>query len=215
MNTLERTPTLAKRDVRSRLSPRPRPATPRHPRRKTESSFESLALPHLSAVYNFAWGLTRNREVAEDVAQDTFLNAFRSFHTFEPRSNVKAWLFKICRNVVYDGFRRLGRRPTNVPIEDREPASFDPSLASRTLEAYGVDDEATHAVLFGDDVNRFLEELPPEFRRALLLCDVEGLSYKETAGVMGTPLGTVRSRIARARSHLRDRLESRAVAMTP
>ncbi len=172
------------------------------------AAFEAEALEHLGAVYNFALSLTRSPHVAEDVTQETFLNAYRGFCHFEPGSNCKAWLFKVCKNVFIDALRQSVRRPLQVPLENLEPVSLDPSFDKRIFEERGLENEDVHAVLFGDEVNRYLAKLPGEFRQALLLCDVEGLSYQEIAEVMDTPVGTVRSRIFRARNFLKERLET-------
>ena len=171
-------------------------------------AFEAKALPHLAAVYDFSLGLTRNPHVAEDVTQETFLNAYRGFRHFERGSNCKSWLFKVCKNVFIDRFRRRVRRPMQVPLENLEPVSLDPSFDKRVFEERGLENEDLYAVLFGDKINRYLEELPGQFRQALFLCDVEGFSYQEIAEVMDTPVGTVRSRIFRARNFLKERLET-------
>ncbi len=170
--------------------------------------FEKEALPYLDAVYNFAFSLTGAAVAAEDLAQETFLNALRGFRKFQIGTNCKAWLFKVCKNVFIDRLRRRHRRPLQVPLENLEPVSLDPSFDKRIFEERGLENEDVHAVLFGDEINRYLAELPGEFRQALLLCDVEGLSYQEIAEAMGTPVGTVRSRIFRARNFLKERLET-------
>ena len=169
--------------------------------------FEKEALPYLDAVYNFAISLTRNGVVAEDLTQDTFLLAFRGFRKFQIGSNCKAWLFKICKNRFIDQLRRRARVPQQVQVETLEAASLDPPVDTRSLEEHGIRKEEIDTDLFGDEIHRHLAELPESSREALLLCDLEGLSYQEIANVMNTPVGTVRSRISRARSFLRKRWE--------
>ena len=161
----------------------------------------------MDAVYNFACSLTRDRVVAEDLTQETFLHAFRGFLKFRIGSNCKAWLFKICKNLFIDQFRRRAQVPQQAQIETLEAANLDPPVDTRSLEEHGIRNEEVYADLFGDEMYRQLAELPKVFREALLLCDLEGLSYQEIANVMNTPVGTVRSRISRARDFLRPRLE--------
>ena len=168
--------------------------------------FEEETLPYLAAVYNFAFSLTGAAFAAEDLAQETFLNAFRGFRKFEIGTNCKAWLFKICKNLFIDQFRRRVRRREQAPVETLEAASLDPPHDTRTLEIHGIVNEEVYADLFGDEIHRHLAELPTDFREALLLCDLEALSYQEIAKVINKPIGTVRSRISRARSFLRERL---------
>ena len=171
------------------------------------AQFEEEALPYLDAVYNFAFGLTRDRVVAEDLVQETFLRAFRGFRNYKIGTRCKAWLFKICKNLFIDQFRSRARSPLQAQAETLELASVDPPLDTRILEEGGIGNEQVYADLFGDEIYRHLAELPDEFREALLLCDLEELSYEEISKVMDTPIGTVRSRISRARSFLRERLE--------
>ncbi len=168
--------------------------------------FEKEALPYLDAVYNFAFSLTRDCVLAEDLAQETFLHAFRGFRNYKIGTRCKAWLFKICKNLFIDQFRRRVRVPEQVLVETLEAASLDLPHDTRTLEIHGIVNEGVYADLFGDEIQRHLAELPTSFREALLLCDLEGLSYQEIAKVINKPIGTVRSRISRARSFLRERL---------
>lgn len=172
--------------------------------------FEQVALPHLGAVYQFALGLTGNHTSAEDLVQETFLNAYRSFDRFQIGTNCKAWLFRICKNSFIDGYREQKRRPRHQAVETAEPGAFDAPHDTQAFERLNIDQEDLFLDLFGDEVNRFLAELPAEFRQAMLLCDLEGLSYEEIADTLEIPIGTVRSRISRARSFLRERLEDYA-----
>ena len=177
---------------------------------RLREAFEQIAMPYMPAVYQFAYSLARETSQAEDLVQDTFLNAFRSFHRFEIGTNCKAWLFRICKNLFIDRFRERQRRPVHQEIEVAEPPSYDVSTDLRAFEKAGIDDEELFLDLFGDEVNQFIRELPDDFRRAMLLCDLEGLAYEEIAQVLDIPIGTVRSRISRARAFLRERLEGYA-----
>lgn len=178
--------------------------------REQSKMFEQVAMPHIGAVYNFAMSLTRNPGNAEDLAQDTFLNAFRRFQSFSVGTNCKAWLFKICKNLFIDGYRERRRRPQHQEIDTADPAGHDPQGDVMALENREIENEEIFLDLFGDEINRFLQELPEDFRHALVMCDVEGLTYQEIAESMDTPIGTVRSRISRARGILRERLEEYA-----
>lgn len=172
--------------------------------------FDAEAIPHLDAVFNFSYSLTRDRTAAEDLAQETYLRALRGFHNFRAGSSAKAWLFKICRNLFIDRFRRRSRVNMQTLLDSSEPLSFDAEFDSHNFESRGSKQGSNVSDLFGDEVDEQLAELAPEFRQALILCDVEGLSYDEITEIMGTPIGTVRSRISRARSFLRERLEGYA-----
>jgi RNA polymerase sigma-70 factor (ECF subfamily) len=171
--------------------------------------FEQVALPYLEDVHRFASSLTRHDAQAEDLTQETFLAAFRAFDRFEPGTNCKAWLFRIAKNLFIDRLREVKRRPRHQTVVGDLP-THDPQRSVRAFEAHGIENEEIFLDLFGDEVNTHLAELPEEFRRAVLLCDVEGLRYDEIAGILDVPIGTVRSRISRGRAHLRDRLSEYA-----
>ena len=174
------------------------------------SRFEIALLGHLEALYRFCVYITGREDQAEDLIQDTFVNALRNFHQFRPGTNLKAWVFRIARNAHIDRLRRRRREPE--PVELREAAAPDLGVSGAAVEdlsrwrGLALDGGRVFSEEFGDEVNRFLAELPPEFRVALVLCDVEGLSYQEIGQILACPVGTVRSRISRARSFLRDRL---------
>ena len=142
--------------------------------------------------------------------QDTFVSAYKNFERFRVGTNCKAWLFKICKNLFIDGYRARRRRPVHQDVDTAEVASTDREHDVRTFLSSGIDNEELFLDLFGDEINQYLAELPEEFRRALLLCDLEGFSYEEISEVMDTPVGTVRSRISRGRTMLRERLEEYA-----
>ena len=159
-----------------------------------DERFETEALPHLRALYGAAYRMTRNAHDAEDLVQETFLRAYRGFHRFETGTNIRAWLFTILHRVRTDAFRRAGRSPQTVEMIDEGPAVPAPQEAL----ASG-----------GEDIERALAALPEVFRMAVVLRDVEDLSYDEIAGVLGVPVGTVMSRIHRGRGLLRAALGPR------
>jgi len=167
--------------------------------RDPHSDFERDALPHLSAVYGFALRLTRRREDAHDLTQDTFLRAFQRFSAFTQGTNCKAWLFSIAYSIFVNGYHRRHREPTAVSIDHDSIAP--PNAPERSGSPAARAGTAA-------DVEAALAELGAEFRGVVLLVDVEGLSYEEAADVLACPIGTVRSRLFRARKLLADRLRA-------
>ncbi len=152
--------------------------------------FESEALPHFKALYGTAHRMTRNPHDAEDLVQETLLRAYRAFDTYTEGTNVRAWLFTILHRVRTDGFRRAGRKPREVEMNDDGP----PVRGAQ---------EAVAAEL---DVSRALDALPEVFRTAVTLRDIQDFSYDEIAKILSVPVGTVMSRIHRGRTLLRQAL---------
>ena len=154
------------------------------------ANFERVVLPHMATAYNLARWLTRNDHDAEDVVQEAYLRAFRHFDGFQGGDS-RAWLLAIVRNACYTWLQQ-NRRPS-VPLEDALFEAAAPGPGPEALVLEQVDRELLH---------RALEELPPEFREAIILRELEGLSYKEIGAITGVPLATVMSRLARARARL-------------
>ena len=167
--------------------------------------FEDAALRHLEAVYRFAFYLTRNEDEAQDLAQDTFTLAFQGFRKFRGK-DAKTWLLQIARNAWIDRVRKKRRGPDLSALDDIAHGLAAPEKGIERWTSWAIDGEGVFYDLFGDEVNRHIAQLPSEFRIALLLCDIEELSYREISEVLGCPVGTVRSRISRAREELRERL---------
>jgi RNA polymerase sigma-70 factor, ECF subfamily len=164
--------------------------------------FEAVALVHLGAIYRSALRLTHNRAEAEDLAQETCLRAFRSFHRFNPGTNCRAWLFTILRNAFRDRLRRSGRE-----LLDTDAADGDGECQSATAAApVGHPEDEFFLTVLDGDVDRALKALPLPFREVVMLSDLEELSYKEIAEVVGCPVGTVMSRLSRGRALLRQAL---------
>jgi len=160
-------------------------------------SFEEVVLPHLDAAFNYARWLTKNDVDAEDVVQDAFVRALRFFSSLRG-DNARAWLLTIVRNTWYGRFpRRSDGAPATVVV-DRD--KNDPADESLDPEALVIQRQTV------DTVRRALEALPADFREVLVLRELEGLSYKEIATIVGIPIGTVMSRLARARERLQDAL---------
>jgi RNA polymerase sigma-70 factor (ECF subfamily) len=159
--------------------------------------FEAIALPFTSSLYNTALHLTHRPEDASDLVQETYLRAYRTFHNFVPGTNCKAWLFTILYSVFVNQYRKEQREPKAVSIEELEEnsrhflttAEWDPHWAQNPGEV-------------GTEVDQALNSLPESFRLAVLLVDVEEMSYEEAAAIMNCPMGTVRSRLFRARKQL-------------
>jgi RNA polymerase sigma-70 factor (ECF subfamily) len=175
------------------------------------SQFSDAAMRYAPQLYSAALRMTRNPADAEDLVQDTYLRAYRSFHTFEEGTNLRAWLFRILTNSFINSYRARQRRPTETDIDDvedlylyRRVRDIDPSTRSA---------EDTMFDLFTDDeVKRALESLPENFRLPVLLADVEGFAYKEIADMLDIPIGTVMSRLHRGRKAMQKELIDSAAA---
>jgi RNA polymerase sigma-70 factor (ECF subfamily) len=169
-------------------------------------AFEELTLPHLSALYNLALNLTRDPADAEDLLQETYFRAYRFFDQYRPGTNVRAWLFKILRNGFINRYRRARREPEEVDFSKVESA-FE-SIVERVAggRAGGDPESDLMARSLDEPINAAMRALPSEYRVVLLLAVVEGFTYREIAAVLDCPIGTVMSRLHRARRFLQVRL---------
>jgi RNA polymerase sigma-70 factor (ECF subfamily) len=167
--------------------------------------FERTALVHLDSLYGLARKLTRDPVEAEDLTQETFLRAYRFFDRFEPGTNCRAWLFRILRNCFCNRVRRGAVRPGQVNFSAIEE-KLERLVLREEVPAPPDPGQALDAARLRREIEEAMEELPPDYRSALILAVAEGFSYREVAEILGCPMGTVMSRVHRARKHLQARL---------
>jgi RNA polymerase sigma-70 factor (ECF subfamily) len=180
--------------------------------RERRAEFERQALVHTDALFGAAYRLTRNARDAEDLVQDSLLRAYRFWASFEQDSNCKAWLLRIVTNTFINEYQRRKRSREVLDAASAEQDATDGVL----LHAGATDRQSPERTLLersvSDDVQRALDSLPDDFRTAVVLCDVQGLSYKEIADIMQTPVGTVMSRLFRGRKLLAVALREFAIS---
>lgn len=167
--------------------------------------FEELTSPHLGALYRFAVQKMKDAHQAEDLVQEVCLKAYRAFDRFERGTDYKAWLFRILSNTILDLQRKASRKPAEVNLDmgsSRFPLTIE-AEHTRLLDP----EQQLLALSLAHEVRAAIDDLPPEWQAVVLLSFVEGFSYKEIATLLGCPIGTVMSRLYRARQFLRQRLE--------
>jgi len=177
-----------------------------------DARFERDVVPFLGQLYPAALRMTRNPSDAEDLVQETLTKAYAGFHQFKPGTNLRAWLHRILANTFINNYRKKRREPIQdlgADFQDDWQTGSDPlTPPARSAEAEALER------LADSDILQALRELPEDFRAAIYLADIEGYPYKEIAEMMGTPIGTVMSRLHRGRTKLRQRLASYAANRT-
>ncbi len=185
-------------------------ANKKNQKEKYDRIFEEEFLPQIDSLYTFAYHLTYNEEDANDLVQETYLKAYRFIDKYIEGTNAKAWLFKILKNVFINQYRRKSKRPTKVDYEeiityqDEEDTKFSSYMDLR---------EEMFQDMMGDEVTNAINALPVDFRVVILLCDVEGFTYEEISKIIDIPIGTVRSRLHRARNMLKEKLKEYAQSL--
>jgi len=169
-----------------------------------ELIFENEFLLHIHSIYNFAYRITFNEDDAKDLVQETYLKAFRFIDSFQKGTNAKAWLFRILKNSFINEFRKKSKEPAKVDYQEVE--TF---YNSEEIDQPITSDLRVEAIKekIGDEVSVALNSLDIDFRTVIILCDLEGFTYEEMAKILDIPIGTVRSRLHRARNLLRDKLK--------
>ncbi len=175
-----------------------------------EQVFETEFLPQIDSLYNFAYHLTYNEDDANDLVQETYMKAFRFIEKYDTGTNAKAWLFKILKNAFINQYRKKAKQPTKVDYEeivnfhDEEDTQYSSYLDLR---------EEIFQGMMGDEVTNAINSLPVDFKTVILLCDIEGFTYEEIAKIIDIPIGTVRSRLHRARNMLKEKLTDYAQSL--
>jgi RNA polymerase sigma-70 factor (ECF subfamily) len=179
------------------------------PTNKRERIFEEELFPHMESLKTFAYHLSYNENDADDLVQETYLKAHRFIDKYDEGTNAKAWLFKILKNAYINEYRKRSKRPNKVDFEDivNYHESEDSSSAYFDLR------EEIFQNMMGDEVTIAINALPIDFRTVILLCDIEGFTYEEISKIIDVPIGTVRSRLFRARNMLKEKLKNYAQSL--
>jgi len=172
--------------------------------------FNQEFLPHINSMYNFAYRLALDRDDAKDLVQDTYFKAFRFIESFQRGTNAKAWLFRILKNSFINEYRKKVKEPNKVDYQEVE-SYYNSEDVDRVI----TPDLRVDALkdMIGDEISNALNALDVDFRTVIILCDLEGFKYEEMAKILDIPIGTVRSRLHRARQLLKEKLSEYAKSM--
>ncbi len=172
--------------------------------------FNNEFLPHITSMYNFAYRLSFDEDDAKDLVQETYLKAYRFINSFQQGTNAKAWLFRILKNSFINEFRKRSKEPTKVDYQEVE-TYYNSDEVDETITTDLRVDSLQHMI--GDEVTTALNSLAVDFRTVIILCDLEDFTYEEMAKILDIPIGTIRSRLHRARNLLKERLNKYALSM--
>jgi RNA polymerase sigma factor (sigma-70 family) len=172
--------------------------------------FNGEFMPHINSMYNFGYRLTLDSDDAKDLVQDTYLKAYRFIESFQRGTNAKAWLFRILKNSFINDYRKKSKEPNKVDYQEVE--SY---YNSEDVDRQITPDLRVEALkdMIGDEISNALNSLDVDFRTVIILCDLEGFKYEEMAKILDIPIGTVRSRLHRARQLLKEKLSTYARSM--
>ena len=175
-----------------------------------QSIFNQEFMPQINSMYNFAYRLTLDPDDAKDLLQDTYMKAFRFIDSFQQGTNAKAWLFRILKNSFINDYRKKSKEPSKVDYQEVE--SY---YNSEDVDRQITPDLRVEALqdMIGDEISTALNSLDVDFRTVIILCDLEGFKYEEMAKILDIPIGTVRSRLHRARNLLKEKLSEYAKTM--
>lgn len=170
-----------------------------------DALFQEEFVPHMNSLYNFGYYLSNNEDMAKDLLQETFMKAYRFIEYYELGTNAKAWLLRIMKNSFINEYRKKSKAPNKVDIDDiNQKEDVDEDHVQMDMR------EEVYKSLMGDEVTRAVNNLPADYRLIILLCDIEGFKYEEIAKIIDVPIGTVRSRLHRARNMLKEKLKTYA-----
>ena len=178
--------------------------------KQKQEVFDGEFMPHINSMYNFAYRLTFDEDDAKDLVQDTYLKAYRFIDSFQQGTNAKAWLFRILKNSFINDYRKKKKEPAKVDYQEVE--TF---YNSEDVDRQITPDLRVEALqdMMGDEISNALNALDVDFRTVIILCDLEGFKYDEMAKILDIPIGTVRSRLHRARNLLKEKLNEYAKKM--
>ena len=179
---------------------------------KRKKEFEELTLKYIDSLYGTALKLCHDEDTAKDLVQETYLRAYRFYDKFQWGTNLKAWLLKILRNTYINRYKKEQREINLFDMADIDPV-YEEFLNREAIRAYENPEDSLYQKLFAEDLERALKKLPEEFRLVVILADIEELSYREIAEIMDCPIGTVMSRLHRARKMLQKYLIDYAIDM--
>ena len=172
--------------------------------------FDNEFMPHINSMYNFGYRLTLDRDDAKDLVQDTYLKAYRFIESFQKGTNAKAWLFRILKNSFINDYRKKSKEPSKVDYQEVETYYNSEEVDRQITPDLRVESLKD---MIGDEISNALNSLDVDFRTVIILCDLEGFKYEEMAKILDIPIGTVRSRLHRARNLLKEKLKSYAQSM--